>query len=269
MFSGYFTAASGILTQEKRLAIISNNVANMKTPGYHTQQGVTTTFDHEMMVRRDNGETSIGAASPISVLEEVSAQLEQGAVQGTGRFLDMAIEGEGFFTVRTVNADGEQTDLYTRNGNFNIDEEGYLYLRGAGRVMGQQGEIYVGTENIALLPNGEIHTDEGGLVDRLAVVIPPEDAVMRRFSNGLYTMAQIPQDGDAPQDGIGENEPVQAVAAQYYKMHQMSLEASNVDMNRETSAMIEAQRAFQACSAALKVLDGMNQKAANKIGSLS
>ena len=65
----------------------------------------------------------------------------QGAFDETGKDTDFAIVGPGFFAV-----DNNGIILYTRNGSFNIDEEGYLFLKGAGRVQGEFGDIYIGTD---------------------------------------------------------------------------------------------------------------------------
>lgn len=250
MLSGFFTAASGILTQERKLAVISNNIANSKTPGYHAQRAVATQFDHELMVRMENGrEDSIQTATPMYILEEVFANMEQGGIEGTTRYLDMAIEGEGFFNILMTDAQGEEQTAYTRNGNFDIDDEGYLVLRGAGRVLGQKGELLLRTDNFGLEPNGDIYVD-GEYVDTLELSIPPQDEKLRRYANGLYVL---------------DNEDAQMLRAAQYNLHPQSLERSNVDFNKETALLIETQRAFQACSAALKIVDDMNQKAASKI----
>ena len=69
MFSGFYTAASGVLMNQRALNISANNIANVKTSGYQSKRLVKTTFD-EQLVRQMNGQTTgIGGGSTISVAE--------------------------------------------------------------------------------------------------------------------------------------------------------------------------------------------------------
>ena len=271
MYQGFYTIASGILMQERAISVLSNNLVNVNTPGYKASRLISTTFE-EQLLRVENGrDTRIGTAVPITVVSEAPTRYDSDSLVETGRPMDIAINGEGFFRIQAapvqVNENAGATDLedaetalteegavyLTRNGNFDIDEEGFLVLRGVGRVLGRRGEIDLkGSSSFAVDANGDIYGADGQYIDTLDVVVPGEDEAVERVGNSLFRFA-------------GEAE---GRAAEGSTLVQNWLEKSNLDMNREYTMMMEAQRAFQSCSTALQILDKVNQQAAAQIAAL-
>ena len=185
--------------------------------------------------------------------------------------MDIAINGEGFFRIRAaavqVDEDADATDpenaetalteegavYLTRNGNFDIDNEGFLVLRGVGRVLGRRGEIDLGgSSSFTVDANGEIYGANGQYIDTLDIVVPDEGESLERVGNSLFQFAE------GAEGRVAENST----------LVQNWLEKSNMDMNREYTMMMEAQRAFQSCSTALQIVDKINQQAAAQIASL-
>lgn len=248
MLRGFYSAASGMLYQQKKLNSIANNIGNLNTTGYKRESVVPTTFEQEYLHRLEYGKyTKAGAnATPMVLVDDVVTDYEMGAFGQTGRTVDMALESEGFFV---VDVDGEY--MLTRNGNFAIDEEGYLVLPGAGRVQGMQGDIMVQNVNFTVQPNGTIVSDLGGVVDTLYVAVPGEDVELERQLNGLYASKE------ESLDTAGVYVPIENP-----KVLQGVLERSNVDMNREITAMVEAQRNFNTVNAAISIVDRLNEKTA-------
>ena len=99
MLRGFYTAASGILMQERTLNVLTNNMVNSQTPGFRASRVVSTTFDQEFMTRyeRMNGPSAIGVGSPIRVVSDVPTQFDPSSLEETGRPFDVAINGDGFF----------------------------------------------------------------------------------------------------------------------------------------------------------------------------
>ena len=186
MFSGFYTAASGMFTQQRILNTQANNIANLNTPGYKSEQVVTTTFQQTLMTRLEgmNG-GRIGKGSPIRLTEDVRSNFDASMLEDTERPFDMAIGGQGYF-----NIDVAGRRMLTRNGNFDMDEEGYLILRGAGRVLGEDGPIQVGNANFLVTQEGEVYNSRDRLVDRLRISLPTEEAEFEKFANGLYVVPQ-------------------------------------------------------------------------------
>ena len=137
MFKGFYNLTSGMLSQERRLDIVANNMTNTATAGYKTDRYTDSTFEEYLVSRIDQGRTStqLGGESYILAPSQVYTDFTQGAFETTGLPLDFAIQGDGFFAVET--ADGV---AYTRAGNFCLDDEGYLCLAEQGRVLNPAGE---------------------------------------------------------------------------------------------------------------------------------
>lgn len=246
MFSGYYTAASGVLMNQRALNVSANNIANVKTSGYRAKRLVKTTFDQELVRQMGGNVTQMGGGSTISVLEGEMTSHKQGPVVDTGKTFDLAISGDGFFVIQ-----GEDNVYLTRNGHFTKDEEGYLILPGVGQVMGDGGPIMVEEEGFRVGENGIIYDYEDGELEQIQIMRPDNYDNLTFYENGTY--------------GAEGNVALEQV---YPDIYQGKLEESGVDLNAEMTRAMELQRAFQSCSKALTIIDQMNQKTAAEIGKL-
>ncbi|MBE6852507.1 MAG: flagellar hook-basal body complex protein [Ruminococcus sp.] len=245
MLSGFYTAGSGILNQQRNLNVIGNNIANNRTAGYRTQKMVQTTYEHNYLTRLEDGiYHRIGEGDPAVYTEEVETITDESFLRETENPYDMAMVGRGYFSIA-----GNNATYLTRNGNFNIDAEGYLVLEGIGRVQGRNGALLVGGSDFSITPHGLVYNSDGVYVDRLLITAPVEGTKIKKFDNGMFI--------------ADETEIVETTT-----VYQNQLEESNVDMNAEYTGLIEAQRALQACASALKMVDNINGKAAS-ISSIS
>ena len=239
MLAGFYTAASGILTQQRAINEIGSNITNSQTVGYRTRRVVQSTFEHNLLTRYEAGKyTTIGQGDPCSLVDVVETNFDPSTIKETGWPYDMAIVGDGFFNIQ-----GENRQFLTRNGNFNIDEEGYLVLDGVGRVLGESGDLYIGGSDFRISDEGYVFDDQGRYVDKLLITQPAEGADTYRFDNGMY----ITNNAEVVEDAT---------------VYQNVLERSNVDMNLEYTRLIESQRNLQACATALGIMDNINSKAA-------
>ena len=139
MFKGFYNLTSGMMTQQKRMSNVANNLTNISTPGFKGSHHTISTFQDVMYNRVGNLNKSsyqpIGRQSYIVATDEIVTDYTQGALEETGIALDAAIDGEGFFAIR--NAANET--MYTRSGSFSLDEQGYLCYSGFGRVRRRSG----------------------------------------------------------------------------------------------------------------------------------
>ena len=251
MYSGFYTLASGILTRQNEIDVLGNNITNIKTPGYKTDRVETSAFEMELMVRMENGNPTVlgdGVGQVSSIIQDIHTIMEPGIIENTDRELDIAINGDGFFNIRTQ--DG-QTAI-TKNGTFDLDEQGFLVLNGVGRVLGQNGEIYIGASGFKVGPDGSVVSAEGNFIDRLLINKPAEGITAEKLENSSFL---IQNEGDL-------------VAAESFTVIQGALESSNVDINTELTKLIEAQRSFQLYSSAMKIIDQMDQNGTSKIASV-
>ena len=253
MLRGFYTVASGMLMQERTLGVLTNNMANADTPGFRASRVVSTTFDQEFLARLEKENSGrVGSGSPIRIVSDVPTKFDPGSLQETSRPWDMALNGVGFFNIMVQDEQtGEERQYLTRNGNFSVDEDNYLILRGHGRVLGEGGPIELENSDFTVDVNGEIYNERGRVVDRLLITMPPEDAEVELAANGMYYTQDMEANEIVPEE---ETQVIQGW-----------LERSNIDLNREYTMVMEAQRAFQACSSALQMVDKINQKAASQI----
>jgi len=241
-----------MLTQQRRLNIISNNMANVATPGFKKDSLMTSTFDEALAYRTGNfdksSQTPLGNVAMMRVPDEKITNYEQGNFDVTGRPLDLAIAGEGFFVVRTPAGE----DLYTRNGSFTLDLEGYLFLQHIGRVIGEDGEpIQVGTDKVRFERDGAIISNETGeRLGRLSIVNFMEYYDLEKTGEGMFLNADA---GNMYEMGLPD-------------VRWQMLERSNVSAMDEMVAMITSQRGLQSASQILKMYDLIMNKAANDIG---
>ncbi|MCI8441182.1 MAG: flagellar hook-basal body protein [Provencibacterium sp.] len=257
MLEGFYIAASGMLTQQRTINVLANNMANVKTPGYKARRVITETFEQELSTRMEKGNTQvIGPGEATRIVRDVATDFGENLLEETGRPFDLALVGPGYFNIQ-----GEQNQYLTRNGNFDVDEEGFLILEGTGRVLGEKGEIEVGGSYFTVSTEGIVTDSEGNELDRLLITDPQAaegqqggaaDLPLVSMDNGMYTVAE----------GV-ENTPSSG-----YSVYQNTLERPNMDLNREYTLVMEAQRAFQSCANALKIIDQINQKTATQIASI-
>lgn len=245
MYRGYYLAANGIINQQRILDVISNNIANVKTAGYKKDISVPTTFERQLLLIR--GEKNETGTIEYRDLDKIHTALEQGSFEFTERRLDVALRGNVFFNIRP---DDGGAPMLTRNGQFCIDEEGYLALDGAGRVLGETGEIQLGTADFAIDNKGNIRTEDGRSYRLLLTYVEENRDVIKEGDNLFLpsegTAGALPQNAD-------------------YDVIQGAYERSNVNVGEEMTKAIAAQRLFEACSQALKQIDQINQRAATEI----
>lgn len=152
------------------LDLISQNVANMQTPGY--------------LSRRVSRDFATG-------LKGTVLDLAPGALKHTGRPLDLAVQGNAFFAVQVGNR-----VMLTRNGEFHIDAQGQLVNAAGYPVLGEAGPIEVSSAAVRVLADGRIE-DRGRVVNRLRIVAVNDPANLAAAGSGLYgyTGATTPWSG--------------------------------------------------------------------------
>lgn len=246
MFKGFYNLSSSMLTQNKNLNVISNNLANVSTSGYKSDRMISGTFQDAVMSRTGNniigaeGDT-LGNSSMITVPYETVTDFTDGGWEETGGLLDFAIDGKGFFEI-----DRQGEKVYTRNGSFSLDKDGYIVLQGVGRVNGTNGPIAIKTDDFKVEPDGGIYDASGKLISKLKIVDFQNYDDMTKVAEGVFS------------GGTAQNTN-SAVMWKY-------VEASNVDPLREMTDMLVNQRSLQSAAQILKMYDAMAVKATTEIG---
>jgi len=251
MFKGFYNLTSAMLSQGRRLDVISNNMANISTAGFKADRYTDSTFQDVMISRVGNKDKTVsdemGEETYILAPNELFTDYTQGSFEETGLPLDFAIEGDGFFCVAR---EGGETG-YTRAGSFTLDEERYLCLAGQGRVLDTQNQpIQLTTDQIYADQSGRLYTEEGrNFLAALGVFSFPDNNALERNDRGLFM-------GDGAQ------------ASENYKIHHKWVERSNVIMVQEMVSMMSSQRALQSAAELSKIYDQVMTKASTDLGRL-
>lgn len=141
MMTSLFSAAASLRAHQSGLDVLGNNIANINTPGYKAEQARF----QETLVATLRGASApangLGGRNPVQVgqgasVSGVARSFTNGAPQATGRPLDLALAGDGFFVVGGSGAD----PYYTRDGSFWLDADGQLVTAGGQKVLGWSGE---------------------------------------------------------------------------------------------------------------------------------
>jgi len=241
-----YSAVSGNLSAMRRMEVISNNLANINTLGYKRDkvsfESVLAGSVYPPAVPQST------TADPILQRENITIDYAPGMINRTGNALDVAIDGDGFFSVA-----GPEGPAYTRQGSFRMDKDGILVTPDGYPVTGSRGgNIKVRGGTISIGAKGDVTVD-GQIVDTLKIVDFPKPYNLRKIGSAMF----MPAD---PQ--------TVPLAAKNAEVRGEYLEASNVDPIGEMVQLIDASRYFDSCQRVIIGFDGMANKAANELGRL-
>ena len=220
---GIYQAIRGSLIQGRRFDIITNNLANVGTTGFKKDM---LTFGRTLK-------------------KCVKTDLSQGNLRLTGNPLDVALEGDGFFRIKTPHG-----IRYTRNGDFCLDADGVLVTKNGNPVLGESGTILIRGGNITIDTQGRITVDEA-VVDTLSVAtfVRPERLQKEGLSYCIYNGDQ--REITKPKDVL---------------VKQGHLEESNVMVVEEMTRMIETLRTYESYQKIIQTFDETNYKAISEVG---
>lgn len=239
-----YTAATGLRAHLAAQAAIANNMANASTTGFRADRVVFDRIDMK------GGGQQIEARAPTSQ-EVTDADRTQGALQHTGRALDVAVAGDDAW-IAVQAADG--SEAYTRRGDLEVAPSGVLQTGDGFPVMGGSGPITVppyaslsisGDGSISIIPiGGDANAPQ--VIDRLKLASTKGSDTVK----GLDNLLRVRGGGALPQD---EDARVQGGA----------LEGSNVNMTQALVDMIENQRGYEVQANLLKEAKTMDESAAS------
>ena len=254
MVRGLYSSYTGMVAQQQKLDIISNNLANVDTTGYKKDGAIFESFKDAFTLKIKDpekpGYTRIGTLNQGVSLERIFTHHTQGALKQTDDFLNIAIQGEGFIKVNKIDSNGKETEYYTRDGSFSLDAEGNLLTKDGYFVMGENGIITLENSDIQIDSQGNIYSNNQ-LVDKIALVNVENKDSLRKVGSNLYKTTQETQITD-----------FNGSIAQGF------LEASNVDTVREMVEMINVMRGYESNQKVLTSYDTLLDKSVNSIGRL-
>jgi flagellar basal-body rod protein FlgF len=227
----------GLIDTRQRLESISMNAASASLTGYRRHVVAGRGFDAALA-------TSAVDAAARPATQQVD--LQRGALQATGRPLDLAIETENAFFALT---DGDQTWL-TRAGDFRLNEDGVLVGERGLRVVGAQGDLHLpGSGDVQISADGSVTHD--GLLLGAVQLFKPVDRVSLQAATGSLLLAPS---GTEP------------LAANEVRLRSGTLEASNTDAGREMLGLMSLSRQFESLSRVIQSYDDVLGRTIQKLG---
>lgn len=250
MFDAFHIAATGLHAQEAQVDTIANNLANWNTTGFKKGR-----VDFEDLIYRQMSAATGLIGNPDirnpagmgSAVASIGKIFSQGDLKTTGRELDVAIQGEGFFEV--LLPDGRYA--YTRNGVFQIDQDGML-VNADGYQLSPMVQVPSDAQQILIQGDGEVLARvpdqlEPMRIDRISLGSFVNPAGLTPAGDNLYIPSYKSGDvfyGDPGEDGFGQ-------------LGQGFLEGSNVDESEEITNLVVAQRGYEVNARVIKAADQM------------
>lgn len=286
MLRGLYTAASGMIAEQRRHDSVTNNIANLNTPGYKTTNSVNRAFPEMLISAMGGSESQDGPVGKLNTgvfAEENLLGLMQGDMTETDRSQDLALVSDILVNGTTFDASGKSVDAngnvtyqpqafftvqdengdrrYTRNGSFRTTADGTLISSDGLSVLGTDGQpirVPGSWDNVAV-------SSDGSLLDKTT------GAALAGNPQLLLTRVDNPNNLIREGDGLFryEGEPqgiAQVQTGERVEVRQGYLERSNVDSSQSMVDLMSALRAYEANQKVVQFYDKSLDKAVNEVG---
>ena len=258
MVRALYTAYTGMVNEQKRLDVISNNVANSATVGYKTKKATSQAFQDELAIKIKDASVAynrenIGNMSLGTKIGEVYTEFAQGSLLQTENTYDLALEGKGFFKLQCTNEAGNTSTLLSRDGSFIMTKEGFVVDSEGNNLVTENGVLRVPTDAISVIidVDGSVYADNQ-YIDRVAIVDYEDYDFLENVKDTMYN----------PVAGATQIESTATIQQGY-------TEQSNVNTVNEMVDLITVTRAYEAGQKMIKTVDTMLDAAVNSVGKVN
>lgn len=259
MLRGLYTAWSGLVNEQNRMDVMTNNLANATTVGFKKEGSTSQSFDDVLTLKiKDTSEgfynaKRLGVRNPGVKIGENYVDYIQGSFRETGNTFDLALSGDGFFAIEFTNKAGETSTMFTRAGQFTLNREGFLVTQEGDYVLDVQNRrIQLDTLRDADIMENGIISQEGRVIAQIQVVDFEDYNYLERYGETYFR----PLEGARQIDGTAT-------------MHSGYLEMSNVQVVSEMVNLITITRAYEANQKIIQTYDDSLEIAVTQLGRLS
>nr|MBQ8252256.1 flagellar hook-basal body protein [Lachnospiraceae bacterium] len=257
MVKGLYTAWTGMVNQQNRMDVLTNNLANSATVGFKKEGATSQAFDDVLAYKiKDSSDPNlarnIGKMSLGVKIGENYTDYSQGAFKVTDNTFDLALSGEGFFACEYTNKSGETSVKYTRDGSFTLNVRGELVTKDGDFVLDENGD------HIVLDPNKMTSFDQSGAIMQDGEVVGyiqiadfEDYNYLEHYGESYY----LPVDGAQMKEAEA-------------KMFSGYLEQSNVTVINEMVELISVSRNYETNQKMIQSIDGTLDIAANQLGKI-
>ena len=282
MLKGLYTAYTGMINEQHRMDVMTNNLANADTVGYKKEGSTSQAFDSMLAYKikdlseagnlpklistpkaidqyelnneanpdyLQNRVTRVGMNMGVKIGENY-VDYSEGPIKETGNTFDLAISDRGFFAVEYTNKAGETSVKYTRDGNLTMNLQGYLVTQDGDFVLDENGRrIRMDTALPVSIDRGGTITQEGDFVATIGLTDFEDYDYLERFGENYFE----------PVDGATEIETESQIYSGY-------LELANISVVTEMVNMIAIQRHYESNQRVITTMDETLDIAVNRIG---
>lgn len=264
MVKGLYTAYTGMVEEQRRMDVMTNNLANANTTGFKKEGTVNQAFEDQLAIRiKDSSEVlnkkRLGIVNLGDKVGETYRDFSQGSFNVTDNPLDLALDGQGFFAIEFTNKQGQTSVKYTRDGAFTMDREGYLRTKDGDYVLNANGArngVGGQANRVRIDPNQDVRIEPDGTIFQNNAQVGQIGTV--DFENYDY----LEKYGENLFDLVNGGTAIDSQA----RIEQGCLEMSNVSVVTEMVEMITITRAYEANQKIIQTIDGTIDKAVNDVG---
>lgn len=254
MVKGLYTAYTGMINEQHRMDVLTNNLANASTVGFKKEGATSQSFD-EVLAYKIKDTTDPNWARPLGDISlgvkigENYTDYSQGSMRETGNTYDVAISGSGFFTVQFTNKKGEQSIKYTRDGSFTLNKDGYLVTKDGDFVQGTAGRIRLDPLQPASIDQAGNIYQNNTRVATLDITDFEDYNYLEHYGENYYQIVE----------GFEEKAGDCKIVSGYLEMANMSVVTEMVNM-------ISVSRAYETNQKIVQAYDTSLEIAANQLG---
>lgn len=289
MLKGLYTAYTGMLNEQHRMDVLTNNLANATTNGFKKEGTTSEAFDtvlaykikdlsepgnipRPLATNRAVDEAELNNPLNENYLErrvrktglnlgvkigENYVDYSQGPIKETGNTLDVALSDRGFFAIEYTNKAGQTSTKYTRDGNFTMNRQGFLQTQDGDYVLDEDGRrIQMDTAlPISISRNGTIIQD-GTAVATIGITDFEDYNYLERFGENFFQPVEGAVELDRGETGVNT------------QIHQGYLEMSNISVVTEMVNMITLQRQYESNQKVITTYDDTLEQAVTQNGKI-
>ncbi len=256
MVKGLYSAYSGMLNEQNRMDIMTNNLANATTVGFKKEGSTSQSFNDVLAVKLKDESVGlsnvqrIGINNPGVKIGENYTDYSQGSFRITGNTYDLALSGDGFFAIEFTNKAGETSTKYTRAGQFTLSREGFLVT--------QEGDYVLDSTNRRI----QLDTLKDSVIDKQGNIMQDGQRLAQIQVVDFENYDYLEKYGETYYQPIEGAEIIDADVT----VNSGYLEMSNVQTVTEMVNMIAITRAYESNQKILQTIDNSLDIAVNQLG---
>ncbi len=257
MVKGLYTAWTGMVNQQNRMDVLTNNLANSATVGFKKEGATSQAFDDVLALKiKDSSDPAaargIGSMSLGVKVGETYTDYSQGPFKVTDNVFDLALSGDGFFACQYTTKSGETSVKYTRDGSFTLNVNGELVTKDGDFVLDEAGNrIKLDPKKKTMFDSDGTIMQDGRVVGRVQITDFEDYNYLEHYGESYFR----------PIEGAQMKAPEAVLYSGY-------LEQSNVTVINEMVELISVTRNYETNQKMIQTIDGTLEIAANQLGKI-